>query len=180
MEAIGRTLTVRAFPNSKRRWLTALALVAFAAGCGEEQQPAEEKSAEQLAREIEAVAEVKAPVKESDLPITLVPLKRGDLELLGEGPRCFLFRGEKIYFASAANHGALRINGRLTPVLAGGPVGPTGGFFTARDIRVSVGRTGRYAGRAADYVPGWLAEIAVRAHRDGMAQYALGRWTCRT
>ena len=180
MEAIGRTLTAQAFPNSKRRWLTALALLAFAGACAQEQQPAEEKSAEQLAREIEALAEVKPEVKESELPITLVPLKRADLAQLGPGPRCFLFRGDKIYFASAANHGLLRINGRLTPVLAGGPVGPNGGFFRALDVRVSVGRTGRYAGRAADYVPGWLSEIAVRAHRDGMAQYAMARWTCRT
>lgn len=161
------------------RWSATALLLAFAGGCSEEQQPAQEKSAEQLMNEIEAVAELKPEVKEGDLPITLVPLKRLDLEDLGAGARCYLFRGEKIYFASAGGQGILRLNGRLTPVLAGGPIGPTGGFFRARDVRVSIGRTGRYAGPAADYVPGWLADVAVRAHRDGMAQHAQARWTCR-
>lgn len=163
----------------KLRWVPAAMLLAFAGACAEETQPAQEKSAEQLMREIEAVAELKPEVKESDLPITLVPLKRIDLDQLGQGPRCFVFRGEKIYFASAGGNGVLRLNGRVTHVAAGGPVGPTGGFFRGGDVRVSVGRTGGYAGRAADYVPGWLADVAVRAHRDGMAQYAEARWTCR-
>jgi hypothetical protein len=169
-------------PNRQRRWLTVLWLSAFAvAGCGpEREQTASEKSAEQLTREIEAVAELKPPVKEGDLPISLVPLKRSDLAQLSHGPiACYLFRGEKIYLATTGADAILRINGRLTHVLAGGPVGPTGGFFTARDTRVSIGRTGKYAGRAADYVPGWLADVAVRAGPEAMAQHATGSWTCR-
>lgn len=126
------------------------------------------------------MAELKPPPKESELPIKLVPLKRGDLAQLAPGPgACFLFRGDKIYLATTGTDAILRINGRLTPVLAGGPVGSTGAFFRARDARVSIGRIGRYAGDAERYVPGWLAEVAVRYGPKGKTQYATASWTCR-
>ena len=134
----------------------------------------------ELARAIEQVAELKPPPKPGELPIRLVPLKRADLGQLAPGPgACYLFRGDKIYFATTGEQGIIRIDGRPTGVLAAGPDGPTCGFFRGGDVRVSIGRTGKYAGRAADYVPGWLAQVAVRAHPDAMAQYAMASWTCR-
>ncbi len=179
MPATSYPLREQSLPTPQRNWLSALALFFLTAACSSEQS-VEEKSADQLAREIEAVAELKPEPDESKRAIQLVPLKRGDLQQLGLGPAaCFLFRGEKIYLATSGGHAVLRINGRPTHVLAGGPVGSTGGFFTARDVRVSIGRTGKYAGRAEDHVPGWLAEVAVRAGPDAMAQYATAHWTCR-
>ncbi len=179
MPITSHALREQSLPTLQRTWLSALVLFSLAAACSSEQR-LEEKSDDQLAREIEAVAELKPEPKESERPIQLVPLKRGDLQQLGPGAAaCFLFRGDKIYLATTGGHALLRINGRPTHVLAGGPVGSTGGFFTARDVRVSIGRIGKYAGRAADYVPGWLAEVAVRAGPDAMAQYATGHWTCR-
>ena len=154
-------------------------MAAFAAGCSREQSTPQMSDAE-LTRAIEEVAELKPPPKPGELPIRLVPLKRADLGVLARGPgACFLFRGDRIYFATTGEQGIIRIDGRPTPVLAAGPVGPTGGFFRGGEVRVSIGRTGRYAGRAADYVPGWLAEVAVRAHREAMPQYATASWTCR-
>lgn len=166
-------------PTRQRSWLSAVVLLSLTGACSSEQS-VEDKSADQLAREIEAVAELKPEPDESERPIQLVPLKRADLQQLGPGPAaCFLFRGDKIYLATSGGHAVLRINGRPTYVLAGGPVGSTGGFFTARDVRVSIGRIGKYAGRAEDHVPAWLAEVAVRSGPDAMAQYATAHWTCR-
>ena len=156
-------------------------MLSFTAACGGEQQSVDEKSDEQLAREIEAVAEVKPKPKEADLPLTLVPLKRYDLAQLAPGSgACFLFRGEKIYLATTGSDAIIRINGRPTHVLAAGPVGSTGGFFSARHVRVSIGRTGSYAPGAANYVPGWLADVAVRYGPKGKSNYARASWTCRT
>ncbi len=179
MPATPYPLREQSLPTRQRTWLSAILLFSVATACNSGQS-LDEKSADQLAAEIEAVAELKPEPDESERPIQLVPLKRADLQQLGLGPAaCFLFRGDKIYLATSGEHALLRINGRPTHVLAGGPVGSTGGFFTARDVRVSIGRTGKYAGRAEDHVPGWLAEVAVRAGPDAMPQYAIAHWTCR-
>ena len=176
-----RSITRHSLPNRQHFWLTALPFIAVLAACGDEQQSPDEKSAEQLTREIEAVAEVKPKPKEGDLPLSLVPLKRMDLAQLAPGSgACFLFRGDKIYLATTGSDAILRINGRPTHVLAAGPVGSTGGFFSARHVRVSIGRTGSYAPGAANYVPGWLADVAVRYGPEGKSNYAKASWTCRS
>jgi hypothetical protein len=156
-------------------------LLLFAASCGgEPEDAAEGKSADQLRREIEAVADPKPLPKDLPSPFRLRPLKVAEVrDYVADRPACMLVYRDRIFFATKGLEGMARIDGRLVRLAANGPVAGSGGFFSAEGATLSIGRISQYAGRAAAYVPGWPVEVAVGGAKDIKPQEFEGSWTCR-
>lgn len=159
--------------------LAASLVLLLAAGCGSE-QPATDKSPEQLRREIEELStppSLKKKVPKFRLrPLTLAEVR----SYAGEGPVCLVLVGQRVLFVTNGSQGLARIDGRLTRLTASGPVGASGGFFVAQGATLSIGRIGQYAGEAAAYAPSWTAMVAIggAARGEKPQQFDAG-WTCR-
>jgi hypothetical protein len=157
-----------------RRLLLALLL---AAGCSSE-KPVQEKSAEELRREIEAVAT--PPTLKKEAPrFRLAPISAAEVQAYaGDRPACVLLLGDRMLFVTNGNQGLARIDGQLRRLIASGPVGPTGGFFSIPGATVSIGRIGHYAAGAEAYVPAWTVAVAVGGSEGKPGEFDAG-WTCR-
>jgi hypothetical protein len=158
-------------------WVIPLLL---ASACGGDRDPTAGKTDEQLRREIEAVATPKPLAKDLPPPFRLGPLKVGEVrEYIGGAPGCMLVFKDRIFFATRGPDGIARIDGRLVQLTASGPVGATGGFFTAEGATISIGRVAQYAGAAEAYVPGWAVDVAVGGAAQIRPQEFQASWTCR-
>ena len=156
------------------------ALLLLLAACGGAEDPTAGKSDEQLRREIEAVAVPKPDPKDLPPPFRLRPLKVGEVRpYVGEGPACVLLFQGRIFFVTNGNRGIANVDGGTRELIAGGPVGSTGGYFTAPGATVSIGRIAQYAGRAEAYAPAWPVDVAVGGAADILPQRFEARWTCR-
>jgi hypothetical protein len=162
------------------RKLACLFPILLCSACGDRSDPTEGKSAEQLRREIEAVATPKPLPKDKPPPFRLRPLKVGEVRhFVADRPACLLVYRDRIFFATGGPYGIARIDGRPVRLAAGGPVSTTGGFFTAEGATISIGRPGQYAGRAEAYVPGWRVDVAVGGAKEILPQRFEANWTCR-
>lgn len=156
-------------------------MILLLAACGDGGDPTEGKSAEQLRREIEAVATPKPLPEDEQPPFRLRPLKVGEVrQYISDRPACVLIYQDRIFFATGGTDGLARIDGRPVWLAASGPVSTSGGFFTAEGATISIGRVGQYAGRAEAYVPGWRVGVAVGGAKEILPQRFEGSWTCRS
>jgi hypothetical protein len=161
--------------------LAPVLFLAAAACGGSEEDPTAGKSDEQLQSEIEALATPKPLPNDEPPPFRLRPLKEGEVRQHVAGrPACFLIHRGVVFFATTGNRGIANVDGRTADLVATGPVGPTGGFFSAQGATISIGRVAQFAGRAAAYPPSWPVDVAVGGAKEIMPQRFEGSWTCRT
>lgn len=158
-----------------------LALLLLASCGGGESDPTAGKSEEQLRREIEAVATPPVKAEDKPPPFRLRPLRVREVsEFVAGRPACFLAMRGPVMFVAAGAEGLANIDSRVRRLAASGPVGGSGGFFTAEGATISIGRVGQYAGSAAAYAPFWRAEVAIGGGKEIKPQEFEGEWSCRS
>jgi hypothetical protein len=160
----------RAFP------IAALLLLAACGGPEEDDRP-RANSVEELENRLEKLA---ARTEEDiEPPVRLANLKEADLgpELRSE-PACRLHRDGRLLLVVTKAGAVARIDGRRVPLTVSGPVGPTGGFFTAPGVTVSVGRAAPYAADAASYARGWPARLSIGGDAERPVEKHEATWIC--
>jgi hypothetical protein len=118
-----------------------LAAALLAAGCEREvaQQPGDPVDAAALANRIEAVAEPEE--KDPPPPPRLAALAAADIPReYRTGPACRLQQGDRLLLLATPLGALVRVDGRVARLGIGAPAGPSGGFFEAAGVTVSVGR----------------------------------------
>jgi hypothetical protein len=89
---------------------------------------------------------------------------------------CRLRRGNSLLLVANRMGAAARVDGRVIVLTAEGPVGSSGGYFTAPRITISVGatppRTGRGSGSAAE------ARVSIGGAPDRPVEKVDARWSC--
>jgi hypothetical protein len=93
-------------------------------------------------------------------------------------PACRLHRDRRLLLVVNAAGGVARIDGRRVPLAVSGPVGPTGGFFTAAGVTVSVGRIEPGGNAAAEYGLGWPARATVGGDEERPLEKQDATWIC--
>ncbi|TFI59145.1 hypothetical protein E2493_06365 [Sphingomonas parva] len=159
------------------RVIVCLAIVLFASGCGEEEEGARASNltADELYNRIEAARELKPA--EDAAPARIGFLALGDVPPdLREGRTCTLSRDGKRLLHVAAGGAVARIDGRLLRLAIAGPVGPTGGFFEAPGVTISVGR--QIAPRAQTGEPPAPATASIGNGKDATVQRVEAIWQC--
>jgi hypothetical protein len=116
-------------------------LCCLAAACGGgEAEPAGDPSPAELANRIEKVAVQREPEEEA-APLRLRFLSKTDVVGdLRSGPSCRLQRGGRLLLLANAAGALAAVDGRVVRLAVAGPVGPSGGFFEAPGVSISVGR----------------------------------------
>ncbi|HEX8573075.1 MAG TPA: hypothetical protein VF759_10015 [Allosphingosinicella sp.] len=158
----------------------ALLAVACLAACGdrEDDDPvARANSAEELENRLEKLADRTS--EDIEPPLRLANLKEGDLgsEFRAE-PACRLHRDGRLILVVTRAGAVARLDGRRVPLAVAGPVGPTGGFFTAPGATISVGRVAPYAGDAESYAPGWPARLSIGGDPERPIEKHEATWIC--
>jgi hypothetical protein len=159
-----------------RRALLSLSLAAALAACGDgPEDQAQANSAEELANRIEHLSELRPEVP----PPRLAFLKERDLgPELRTRPACRLHRERKLILVVNASGAVARVDGRRVALAVSGPVGPTGGFFTAPGVTFSVGRTAPVVEAAEGYGEGWPAQATVGGMKDRDPEKIEATWIC--
>ncbi|HEX9965822.1 MAG TPA: hypothetical protein VGB04_12665 [Allosphingosinicella sp.] len=155
--------------------LSALLLLA---GCGatEEDDRPRANSVEELENRLEKLAVGESVEPE---PARLGFLKESDLgPELRANPACRLHKDRRLYLVVNAAGAVARIDGRRVPLAISGPVGPTGGFFSAPGLTVSVGRTEPTGNDAAEYGMGWPARATIGGDRKRPLEKQEATWIC--
>ena len=98
---------------------------------------------------------------------------------LGAGPACSLHKDGRSYLVVSDAGALARIDGRRVALAVSGPVGPTGGFFTAPGVTVSIGRIRPTAAGADEYGRGWPARVTIGGDRERPIEKHEAIWTCR-
>jgi hypothetical protein len=156
--------------------LCALALLA-ACGGGEDDPVAQANSTEELENRLEKLADRTS--EDIEPPARLANLKESDLgPELRSGPACRLHRDGRLMLVVTRAGAVARIDGRRVPLTVSGPVGPTGGFFTASGITVSVGRVAPYAGDSESYARGWPARLSLGGDAERPIEKHEATWIC--
>jgi hypothetical protein len=160
-------LVVRAAP--------AIALLAVACGGGEAEESG--ASLNQLERISQLQPEVDPKLKA--LEVHLQPLTRAEIEgQLEPGAGCDISRNGQPLLVAVAEAAIARVNGRIVRLVPGGPVGPSGGFFTGPGVRISVGRASE-EGRVSDETTSWPAQVSARNPADEAGPTTFDAvWTC--
>ena len=160
-----------------RALLLAVPLLLAACGAGEEDDRPRANSAEELENRLEKLAD--RTVDDIEPPVRLGNLKESDLgpDLRSE-PACRLHRHRRLLLVVTKAGAVARIDGRRVPLRVSGPVGPTGGFFTAPGVTVSIGRVALYAGDAASYAEGWPARLSIGGDRERPIEKHEATWIC--
>lgn len=156
--------------------LSLLACLALAAcGGSDEEVDPEVNSTEELENRLEALHELQDPLP----PQRLAYLQAADLgPEMRAGPACRLHQNGVLLLVANASGAVARVDGRRVPLAISGPVGPTGGFFKAPGVTVSVGRTTPFAGNADSYVAGWPARATVGGSADIPPEKHEATWIC--
>ncbi|HEV2867362.1 MAG TPA: hypothetical protein VGX37_12705 [Allosphingosinicella sp.] len=155
------------------RWPLSLLLL-LPAACGGGGR--EEGNATQS--QIERLSTPQAEKQDLSASARLQPLSPEDLErggVLGAG--CAFASDGRLLLAAAGGAAIVRVQGHALRLFAAAPVGPTGGFFEAPPLSVSIGRSSP-AGTAAQEASSWPARITVTNRRTRMQQELAGIWTC--
>ncbi|HET9639352.1 MAG TPA: hypothetical protein VFP12_09115 [Allosphingosinicella sp.] len=150
----------------------------FLAACGpEEDDRPRANSVDELENRLEKLAD--RTTEEIEPAPRLAPLRRADLGAeFRANPACRLHRDRRLYLVVNASGGLARIDGRPVRLAVSGPIGPTGGFFTAPGITVSVGRTEPTGNDAAEYGLGWPARATVGGDKERPLEKQEATWIC--
>ena len=112
------------------------------------------------------------------------PARLGDLrpEDVGPWPRpgsvCRLARNRRLILLVDSAGAVARIDGRRVTLAVAGPVGPTGGFFTAPGVTVSVGRTKPLVPGAESAAGAWPARLSVGGDPERPIEKYEATWAC--
>ncbi|MFL6843902.1 MAG: hypothetical protein ACJ8ER_03365 [Allosphingosinicella sp.] len=148
------------------------------AACGEEEAPvARANSVDELSNRLDKLSDRTS--EDIELPPRLLPLLAPDVgPELRARPACRLGRDGHLLLIVNAAGAVARIDGRRVPLAVSGPVGPTGGFFTAPGITVSVGRVAPFANDAADYAQDWPARVSIGGDKERPIEKYEASWMC--
>ena len=157
--------------------------LSLSAGCSgnsdsrnEEQGPASELPPDELFDRIEAARELKP--REEVQPERIGTLADAEIpQDLRIGPACTLMRGGALLLVAGAQGAAARIDGRPVRLQIAAPVGPSGGFFRAEGVTISIGR--QVPPTAAGPEPAALATATIGNGADAQLQKIAGMWECR-
>ena len=151
-------------------------LLAACSGAEEDDRP-RANSVEELENRLEKLAD--RTTEEIEPPARLTQLGKADLGAeFRANPACRLHRDRRLYLVANAAGAVARIDGRRVPLAVSGPVGPTGGFFTAPGITVSVGRTDPTGEESREYGLGWPARATVGGDSERPLQKQEATWIC--
>jgi hypothetical protein len=156
--------------------LLVLLLLAACGGPEEDDRP-RANSVEELENRLEKLADRTS--EEIEPEPRLANLEESDLgPELRSNPACRLHRDRRLLLVVNAAGAVARIDGRRVKLAVTGPVGPTGGFFTAPGVTVSVGRTEPTGNDAAEYGIGWPARATVGGDRERPLEKQEATWIC--
>jgi len=155
-----------------------LALPLAGCGSGEEEVVARANSVEELTNRLDKLAD--RTREDIEPPQRLAFLRQSDVgPRLRAYPACRLRKNDRLYLVVNAAGAVARIDGRPVALAVSGPVGPTGGFFTAPGVTVSVGRRLDPTGVGADeYDQGWPARVTIGGDRERPIEKHEATWIC--
>lgn len=156
-----------------------LAFLVLLGGCGGSEDSVEPRanSVEELTNRLDKLSD--RTTEDIEPPPRLTFLQAADLDSrLGADPSCRLHRDGLLYLAVNAAGAVARVDGRRVPLAVSGPVGPTGGFFTAPGVTVSVGRIEPGREGAAEYGQGWPARVTVGGDKERPIEKHEATWVC--
>jgi hypothetical protein len=161
----------------KRALLFLVPFLLAACGSPEEDDRPRANSVEELENRLEKLADRTS--EEIEPEPRLANLKEGDLRpALRSNPACRLHRDGRLLLVVNAAGTVARIDGRPVALAVSGPVGPTGGFFTAPGVTLSVGRTEPTGNDAAEYGMGWPARATVGGDKERPIEKQEATWIC--
>lgn len=160
-----------------RTFLLLAPLILAACGGPEEDDRPRANSIEELENRLEKLADRTS--EEIEPAPRLANLKEADLgPKLRSNPACRLHRDGRLLLVVNSAGAVARIDGKRVPLAVSGPVGPTGGFFAAPGITVSVGRTEPTGNDAAEYGRGWPARATVGGDKERPLEKEEATWIC--
>jgi hypothetical protein len=142
------------------------------ASCGKDESEADLPPAE-LVNRIEALSQIKDPVEPVQRRLGVL----ADADIPGDfrtGRSCRLHQQDRLLLIAAAPGAVARIDGRPIRLRVSGPVGPTGGFFVAEGVTVSVGREDPPEATG----PSTRAGVTVGGHPKTPLEKLEGSWVC--
>jgi hypothetical protein len=154
-----------------------LPLLLAACGGPEEDDRARANSVEELENRLEKLADRTS--EEIEPAPRLGVLEKADLgPEFRSGPACRLHRDGRLLLLANAAGAVARLDGRRVALAVSGPVGPTGGFFTAPGVTVSIGRIEPGSNDAAQYGQGWPARATVGGDKERPLEKQEATWIC--
>lgn len=152
-------------------------LLLTACGSGEDEAVARANSVEELENRLEKLSNRTS--EDIEPPDRLANLQEADLgPEQRAGPACRLHRDGRLILVVNRNGGVARIDGRRVPLAVSGPVGPTGGFFTAPGVTVSVGRIRPFVDEGDGYARGWPARLSIGGDKERPIEKHEATWIC--
>jgi hypothetical protein len=153
------------------------ALLLAACGSQEDGAVAQANSVEELSNRLDKLSD--RTREEIEPPQRLGDLRQADVgpEYRAE-PSCRLKRSGRIVLIVNRAGAVARIDGRHLPLAVSGPVGPTGGFFTAPGVTVSVGRIDPLVAEAESYALSWPARVTIGGDKARPLEKHEASWTC--
>ena len=149
-------------------FLAALALAACAQEEGGTDLPPDV-----LVNRLEALSEAKS--SSGPAPNRLGVLAEADIPGdFRRGPSCRLHQHDRLLLVAAAPGAVAQIDGRPARLRVSGPVGPTGGFFAAQGVTISVGRNDPPEAKG----PSTRASVTVGGHPMTPMEKLDGSWVC--
>jgi hypothetical protein len=156
--------------------LTALLLLS-ACGGQDDDAVARANSVEELTNRLDKLAD--RTREDIEPPDRLGDLLQSDVGPdLRSGPACRLSRNGRLSLIVNPAGAVARIDGRRVPLAVSGPVGPTGGFFTAPGITVSIGRTETTLAESESYGRGWPARVSIGGDKERPIEKHEASWIC--
>ena len=161
------------------RLLTPIAVLLLLAACGGREDGAEPRanSQEELENRLDKLADRTS--EDIEPPDRLGDLVQTDLgpELRVE-PACRLSRNGRLILIVNRAGAVTRVDGRRVPLAVSGPVGPTGGFFRAPGVTVSVGRLEPPVPGADEYARQWRARVTIGGDKERPIEKHDATWIC--
>ena len=112
-------------------------------------------------------------------PDRLAFLKEADLDPpLRADPACRLNKDGRIYLVVNSAGAVARIDGRRVPLAISGPTGPTGGFFSAPGVTVSVGRVHPPEADVDEVGQNWPVRVTIGGDRERPLEKHEAMWMC--
>lgn len=157
----------------------AFASLLLLAACAdqEDEAVARANSVEELSNRLDKLADRTS--EDIEPPPRLGDLLPADLPRApGTGPVCRLSRGGRLVLVVDSAGAVARVDGRRAALAVSGPVGPTGGFFTAPGITLSVGRRRPLEAEGEGYGLAWPARLSVGGDPERPIEKHEGSWSC--